>query len=146
MNNLTTQIDVDMARSPANGERRRKLRAVGKFIAEEPTPLPDSEQPEAVKRCQLVQQTPEPHRPFDRCPNSEAIVDRLTVQERECKRLRILFLRNEYRFREEILRLAVEERECKRLHAQEVVLLQRTEHRIRQEILRLAVEERKDPG
>ena len=47
-------------------------------------PLPDSEQPEVVKRCQLVQQTPKPRRPFDRCPNSEAIVDRLTVQA-ECK-------------------------------------------------------------
>ena len=94
MNNHT-QIDVDMARSPANGERRpRRLRAVGNFVAEEPTPLPDS-------------------------------------QERECKRLRILFLHNEHRFREEILRLAVEERECKRLR----ILLQRTEHRFREYIL-----------
>ena len=142
----TTQIDVDMARSPANGERPRKLRAVGNFVAEESTPLPDSELPEAVKRCQLVQQTPKPRRPFDRCPNSEAIVDRLAVQERECKRLRILFLRTEHRFREEMLRLAVEEKECKRLHARRRVLLQRTEHRTRQEILRLAVEERGDPA
>ena len=99
-----------MARSPVNGERRlRRLRAVGNFVAEEPTPLPDS-------------------------------------QERECKRLRILFLHNEHRFREEILRLAVEERECKRLHARRRVLFQRTEHHIRQEILRLAAEERGDPG
>ena len=45
----TTQIDVDMAKN---------------FVAEEPTPLLDSEQPESVKRCQLVQQTPKPRRPF----------------------------------------------------------------------------------
>ena len=90
-------------------------------MAEEPTPLPDSVEPEAVKRCQC-----------ERCPNSEAIVDRLAVEERECKRRRILLQHTEHRFfREEILRLAVEERECKRLR----ILLQRTEHRFREYIL-----------
>ena len=75
MNNYT-QIDVDMARSPANGERPRKLRAVGNFVAEEPTPpvrrapLPDSEQPDAVKRRKLVQERPRP-RPSDHCPSYE---------------------------------------------------------------------------
>ena len=111
-------MDVDMAKN---------------FVSEESTPLPDSEQPEAVKRCQLVQQTPgpKPRRPFDRCPSSEAIADRLAVEERECKRLRIRLQRTEHHFREEILRLPVEERECKRLR----ILLQRTEHRFREYIL-----------
>ena len=100
MNNHT-QIDVDMARSPANGERRpRRLRAVGNFVAEEPTtpvqraPLPDSEQPDAVKRRKIVQERP---RPPDRCPSCEAntdslavIAERLAEAVREIERLRSL--------------------------------------------------------
>ena len=105
MNNHT-QIDVDMARSPANGERRpHRLRAVGNFVAEEPTPpvrrapLPDSEQPDAVKRRKLVRERP---RRSDRCPVCEAnanslkvIVDRLADAERECKRLRSMLVLTE---------------------------------------------------
>ena len=99
MNNHT-QIDVDMARTPANGVFARKLRAVGNFVAEEPTPpvrrapLPDSEQPDAVKRRKLVQERP---RPPDRCPSCEAntdslavIAERLAEAVREIERLRSL--------------------------------------------------------
>jgi hypothetical protein len=68
------------------------------------TPLPDSEQPDAVKRRKLVQERPRP-RPSDRCPICEAnvnsltvIVDRLADAEREIKRLRFLLQHTEYKY------------------------------------------------
>ena len=76
--------------------------------AEKPTPpvrrapLPDSEQPDAVKRRKLVQERP---RRSDRYPVCEAnanslkvIVDRLADAERECKRLRSMLVLTEYKF------------------------------------------------
>ena len=76
--------------------------------AEKPTPpvrrapLPDSEQPDAVKRRKLVQERP---RPSDRCPSCEAnadslavIADRLAEAEREIKRLRFLLQHTEYKY------------------------------------------------
>ena len=76
--------------------------------AEKPTPpvrrapLPDSEQPDTVKRRKLVRERP---RRSDRCPVCEAnansltvIVDRLADAEREIKRLRFLLQHTEYKY------------------------------------------------